>query len=246
MNTSIKIATVSALVLSAGSAFATPVDLTSWIAEGPGSWNVASPADSVLQTINGQPTVFHNNTDSQGNALAGSIEVQTSGDDDFIGFVLGYDSGELGLSTADYWLIDWKQADQYYQGSGPRGLALSHVMGTGPEVDFWTHTGAVSEVARGTNLGSVGWADNTEYLFDLTFTSTLIEVFVNDILEISYSGNFGDGGFGFYNYSQSDVRYAGISQTIIPPSPVPLPAGLPILFTALGALGFASRKRRKA
>ncbi len=245
MKTSIKIATVTAMVLSAGSAFATPVDLSTWMAEGQGNWNVATPADSVFQTINGRPTVFHNGTDSQGNALAGSIEVQTRGDDDFIGFVLGYDSGDLTSATADYWLIDWKQNDQTYQGPGPRGLALSHVTGTGPEVDFWTHTGSVDEVARGTNLGSTGWDDNTEYLFDLTFTSTLIEVFVNDVLEISLAGNFEDGAFGFYNYSQSNVRYAGITQTVVP-SAVPLPAGLPILFSALGALGLASRRRRKA
>ena len=242
MKVSIKIAAVTAMFLSAGSAYATPVDLSTWVAEGQGNWNVANPADSVFQSINGRPTVFHNGADSQGNALAGSIEVQTRSDDDFIGFVLGYDSGDLTSGTADYWLIDWKQNNQ---GLASRGLALSHVTGTGPDNNFWTHTGSVNEVERGTNLGSTGWADNTEYLFDLTFTSTLIEVFVNDVLEISLAGNFEDGAFGFYNYSQSNVRYAGITQTVVP-SAVPLPAGLPILFSALGALGLASRRRRKA
>ena len=240
MKTTIKIGAISAFLLSAGSAFAAPVDLSGWTSEGAGNWNVAIPPDSVTQSINGQPTVFHNGTNSQGTSLSGTIEVQTTGDDDFVGFVLGYDSGELSSGSADFWLVDWKQGNQ---GAAAVGLSLSHVTGSTVENDYWAHVGGVSEQVRATNLGSTGWADNTAYTFDLTFTSTLIEVFVDGILEISLAGSFGDGAFGFYNYSQSNVSYAGITEDVII-SPVPLPAGLPFLFAALGALGLASRRRK--
>ena len=78
----------------------------------------------------------------------------------------------------------------------------------------------------------------------MTFTDSLIEVFVDGELEISHSGSFADGAFGFYNFSQSQVRYAGITEEVLP-APVPLPAGLPLLVAGLGAFGWM-RRRQKA
>lgn len=50
--------------------------------------------DSVLQTTNGNPTVFFEaGSNTQGTALAGQITPNSNWDDDFIGFVLGYQSG---------------------------------------------------------------------------------------------------------------------------------------------------------
>jgi hypothetical protein len=245
-------AAAAAAILAPTFGLAGSVDLTDWIENGyrgnngAGTWNVAPSKDTVLQTINGQPTVFFDSTsNAQGTALKGSIEVKTTGDDDFIGFVLGYQDGEMNSTNADFWLIDWKQANQ---GAASVGLSLSHVTGdltTGPGADptFWAHSGVVSEQQRGTNLGSTGWADNTLYNFELTFTSSLIEVFVDGVKELSLAGSFTDGAFGFYNYSQSSVQYAGITEDVLPPSPVPLPASLPLILAGLGALGLARRRR---
>ena len=200
---------------------ATPVDLSTWTAEGGSSnWNVQTGNDSVLQTVNGAPTVFFdpNVTSSQGKALSGEIKVTTTGDDDFIGFVLGYNSGEIFSSTADFFLIDWKQGDQ----SGwEQGLAISHVTNGSSSGSYWQHTdGEVSLISRAKNLGSTGWADNTSYLFDLVFTDNLIEVIVNDTTELSITPDdvdglsaFSDGAFGFYNYSQANVLYSAITET---------------------------------
>ncbi len=73
-----------------------------------------------------------------------------------------------------------------------------------------------------------------------------MKVFVDGNLEIDIDAGgtpFADGGFGFYNFSQSGVRYAGIGEEVLPPV-VPLPAGLPILLSALGAFGFVASRRR--
>ena len=111
---------------------------------------------------------------------------------------------------------------------------------------WWNHAAPINEVARGTNLGSTGWNDLQECNFDLTFTNNLIEVFVDGVLEISYSSAthgsaFTDGAFGFYNFSQSQVRYAGITQDVLPP--VPLPGGL-LLLGGLGVFGVMRRRKQ--
>lgn len=249
-----------ALALAAGPAAAASVDLTGWTAEGGGTWTVQPGDDSVVQSVNGDPTVFYSDDpNAQGTALSGTIKVQTTNDDDYVGFVLGYDAGELSSATADFWLIDWKQSNQFaFSGQSFEGLALSHVSGdlsalsqAELNTDFWAHVDTVTEVARATNLGSTGWADQTEYLFELVFTPTLIQVWVDGVLEISHAGSFTDGAFGFYNFSQDNVLYAGITEEEVPdngppsdpPSVIPLPAGMPLLLAGIAALGLATRRR---
>lgn len=232
----------------ATTAHAAQVDLNTWAgAEGGSSnWVIQGGGDSVLQTVNGDPTVFHNGEDSQLKKLSGTIEVETTGDDDYIGFVLGFNSGDFGNAMADYMLIDWKQSNQVFHGClGSAGLAISRVSGPlGDNSGAWCHDSAnnVTELARATNLGGTGWADNTEYTFDLTFRSNLIEVFVDGVKEISLAGSFANGSFGFYNYSQGSVRYAGLEEDVIPPT-VPLPATLPLLAGAVAA-ALGLRRRR--
>lgn len=191
---------------------------------------------------------FDPGSNSQGTKLGGEITVETTSDDDFVGFVLGYQDGEINSTNADFWLVDWKQRDQ---SPAVDGLALSHVKGDLTTINassfggWWNHVDPINEVQRGATRGSTGWADNTKYTFDIVFTSTLIEVKVNGVTEISYSGLFSDGSFGFYNFSQRSVRYSGITQVVVPPttSPVPLPAGLPLLLAGLGGLIMVRRKR---
>ncbi|MGR3323582.1 MAG: VPLPA-CTERM sorting domain-containing protein [Pseudooceanicola sp.] len=240
---------IVALTLPAA-AMAAPVDLSTWTSQGGGTWNVAGDNNSVVQTQNGTPTVFFNGNDSQGLSLSGKITVETSGDNDFVGFVLGYNSGDLNNNSADYLLIDWKQGDQGLFGcTGNAGLAVSRVTGQlGDNSGAWCHDSAnnVTELARGANLGATGWADNTEYTFDLIFTATNVQVAVNGTTELNINGSFSNGSFGFYNYSQGSVRYAGITEDVAPPPDgvVPLPASLPLLLAGMG--GIAALRRRKA
>ncbi|HRO37353.1 PEP-CTERM sorting domain-containing protein [Thauera sp.] len=240
-----------ALAAMSTTAAAALVDLSSWTAQGGSSnWQVAADKNSVLQSVNGNPTVFFSGSNDRGNVLSGKIRVQTTSDDDFIGFVLGYKSGDASAASTDFILIDWKQATQVNGNcTGKVGLAISRVaQGLADGSGTWCHDPAkgVTELARGTTLGSTGWADNTEYLFDLVFTATNIQVKVDGTTELNVNGSFADGSFGFYNYSQQSVRYSAITEDVAPPTnSVPEPGVLALLGIGLLA-GIGGVRRRKA
>lgn len=147
-------------------ALAAPVDLTGWQADvlddvpGNANWVVQPGNDSVLQTVNGLPTIFFKDgANAQGLALSGTIKVTTTSDDDYVGFVLGYSDGEINASNADFILIDWKQSDQFSGNMAYDGLSISRVSGNAAaasEYDFWGHEGVVQELKRATTLGSTG------------------------------------------------------------------------------------------
>ncbi|MBL4581429.1 MAG: PEP-CTERM sorting domain-containing protein [Gammaproteobacteria bacterium] len=239
----------SILLLISTGVWAGPVDLSTWLIDGGGSWTILSdpnPNDSAYQSINGPPAMLFHNINSQGLELSGTIEVQTTTDDDFIGFVLGYDDNDnVGANaTTDYILIDWKQGTQ---GGWGAGLAASRVTGsintgccdTGSNA--WDHNGNISFIERAATLGTTGWANNTVYDFDITFTSTNIKVFIDSVLQFDLDDVFEDGSFDFYNYSQPGVRYAGITEDIV--SPVSEPGTLGLLSLMLSGLLLTRRKK---
>ncbi len=203
------------------SSMAASTDLSLWTAEGDGVWTVANDKASVLQTINGAPTVFYSDFNGQQIALEGEISVETGNDDDYVGFVLGYQPGDLTAESPNFILIDWKKVTQNWFGCDAKaGLAISRV--TAPifqeTATPWCHQDGVVELARGRTLGDKGWQENTTYHFKLIFNANNIQVYVNNALEMNISGSFANGRFGFYNYSQEQVRYSAITTQPAPPS----------------------------
>lgn len=218
-------------------AIAAPINLNTWTQEGPlsnGNWTVSGDGSNVFQSINGNPTYFVSDTDYINTVFDGSFAVETSGDDDYIGFVFGWN----GIN--DYYLFDWKQANQ---SPGLEGFTLAKI--SGPDVDFWDHTGDDIEVLDSDYGTTLGWVDFAVNTFSLDYTTSALSITVNDVLIFSETGTFQSGKFGFYNYSQERVRYQGFTEEVSP-NAVPEPSTFILLGAGLlGLIGFGV-KRRKA
>jgi len=254
------------VVLCVGQLDAAPLDLSGWTpltlhyftGQPAGNWVLDSENTAVTQTINADPSFYLNNLNQTSYSMDGSWQVQTGSDDDFMGFVFGYQN------SSNFYLFDWKQGSQSYVGrTAAEGMTLRKMTGsTGDALndltlaDFWDnqvdHGGST---ILATNHGNTkGWADYAMYDFHLDFNVNYageIHIVVKqddtvlwDVAETDTT--FSSGQFGFYNFSQQTVRYAGFEQEgrVVVPETSSL-----IVWSLLGALGAAIgwyRRRRTA
>jgi len=257
-------------LLAAGTTLAAPVDLSRWTAEsypaivgfGAGVWTVSPGGDAVIQSVNGQPTLFYSDFNAQGLDVQGGLTVVSGADNDYVGFALGFRPGDTANSAANFLLVDWKQQTQAHDFGSPSatpgstasaGLAVSRVTGVPTADEFWGHTnfashpaGGVTELARGLTLGNTGWEEGVEYDFRFLTDADTLQVYVNGALELEVSGSFSDGRFAFYNFSQSGAAYRDFTTTPITDGVVaviPAPAALPAAL--LGVVGVLLGRRRR-
>jgi hypothetical protein len=217
-----------AVVVSAQHAAAAPSDLTTYTTE---NFPLAASFPSAVWVTTPTTATLQNNADasvllSPDSALNKRIvaRVTPGTDDDVVGFVLGFESGDSFIgSTADYLLIDWKGASQNFDfadgdlgnfhhdqtgtGNMPVGLALSRITGSPTADEFWQHanlpensTGGVEELARGATLGSAAYnRSGGSHQFDITYTATNLKVSVDGVEQFNVNGSFPDGNFGLYS-----------------------------------------------
>jgi hypothetical protein len=243
-----------------------PIDLNTWTERGNagnGVWTVAGDGSSVYQSINGDPTFFVSPGNYVNTTLRGQITVQGGGDDDYVGFVFGFSSpagnAASGEDNQNYVLFDWKANNQPFGGfTALEGFALSRANGSIPPADyvryFWGHTdenGAPFDVLATRYDTTLGWVVGTTYDFEILYQENRIRVdiaggaFGPGTTIFNVGGSFGDGRFGFYNYSQAGVRYAGLTEEETPPpETVPEPGTLLLMLT--GLLGIAGVGRRSS
>jgi hypothetical protein len=209
------------------------VNLTNWtVQDYPGisqaNWQLETDGLSILQTRNSAPSLFYTDFDADGSILAGEVVVETSIDDDFIGFALVYSIGDNTNPDANLNLIDWKQGKQYCGVTGFAGFAISEVTGIPDESEFWGHVdlnctdvpGGLNELARGINFGDIGWTTKprTSSVRSLFYADL---AYVNDVLQLNITGSFNtQGKFCYYNYSQERVRYSGLTRSTASPTTI--------------------------
>jgi len=206
------------------------IDYNGWTHYGinSGVWNVANPPTSVQSLANTNCPTFYVSPDTFINVkFSGDIMVDIAFDDDYIGFVMGYQGpfNIAGYPTTsptldmDFVVFDWKQSYQNYLGwITQAGPSLNDVNGTYQNNDpsifpgFWNHTNSATWNVLASNWGNTnGWVDFTTYHFDIVYTPTRIIVWIDNVLVFDVTGCFEPGRLGFYNYSQEAAIYSNFT-----------------------------------
>jgi hypothetical protein len=202
-----------------------PIDLSNWQAvqyelnfQPDANWALQAGNTSVLQTVNSDACLFIGDFSAVGQEIRGTWRVNTASDDDFMGFVFGYQG------RGQYYLFDWKKVDQSFQGDfAERGMSLKIVQmpaGADPtQDDLWPTIGSTNVSVPLHN--TIPWVTNVDYEFVLNWVAGAIEITVlqaAQVLEhwVLADTTYTSGEFGFYNYSQDQVLYSGFTQQGVP------------------------------
>lgn len=217
----------SLFFLSSTPLLAQTIDYSKWIKGfGDGTWSIVDSGTRVVQTINTSvPTGFISDFSFDGKFIEATISADGASDDDFIGFIFGYQS------SAAFYTFDWKKATQDSGGVVAKvGMAINKITGTPLSFnEGWGHTGKYIELAR----NSTAWEYPKIHNFKLRFINNQITIWVDnkqvfDLNDTSYSG----GKFGFYNLSQPTTSYTVLVLDQVPTAEIKAPssafAGKPV------------------
>ncbi|MEM6469374.1 MAG: choice-of-anchor C family protein [Planctomycetota bacterium] len=184
-------------------------------------WELTDNNESVVQTVNADASIFLSDFDISNQRIEGTWTVETPSDDDFMGFVFGYqDEGH-------FYLFDWKQRSQSHRGFAEQGMSIkvvsadlaSPVSNTLSGFDLW-QTSGVEGRAETIFHNTIPWQDFVEYEFALDFRPGEFTVTVTQdgtvLEEVTLAdATYADGRFGFYNYSQGNIRYSGFTRQAV-------------------------------
>ncbi|OQZ02353.1 MAG: hypothetical protein B6D35_01240, partial [Candidatus Brocadia sp. UTAMX2] len=165
------------------------------------------------QRANADASILLSDFVLENDKIEGTWRVNTSHDDDFMGFVFGYQD------TEHFYLFDWKQASQsgaVCNGFVERGMSIKIVKSDRALTcnDVWLLPSDENDNVVFLLHNTIPWRDYTDYKFTLDFHPGEFTITVKEgetILEsiTLFDDTYTTGGFGFYNFSQDSVQYSG-------------------------------------
>ncbi|MCA9532925.1 MAG: DUF4215 domain-containing protein, partial [Myxococcales bacterium] len=161
------------------------------------NWVLDADNRGVLETTNSHAGVYSTIIPADIGEIVFDVRVEQTGDNDFIGWTIGYDMGEISTTSTpvgtDFLLFSWKQGQQNSGGNRRHsGLGLSRVTGPGSAGQYWVgNGGGLTMIAESTNYpiddslannGETvnGWDDNRWYRVNMIVTSTRVQVWIRE------------------------------------------------------------------
>ncbi|XP_077965864.1 cartilage oligomeric matrix protein-like [Styela clava] len=130
----------------------------------PANWVVTHNGKEITETINSDPSLAVGDTAFNGVDFNGTLFVNDDYDDDFIGFIFGFQD------SSRFYVAQWKQGDQDVAKAGLQIKVVETV--TGPSKELSDALWAGSSVEGQAKLiyidpKNTGWSDKTSYRWEL-------------------------------------------------------------------------------